>query len=231
MRRRRGGARDGSALKRFFKPLALPLSLLLVSSCFLRPLVMPIDKDTAFASNWTSGILMQSAPSGSGPAALATVMNTLNGYEGDEFDMCRRTNTDAGGTDFWQLARYASGKGYKYEFLSEADSGAIPTPCVARMSPGGAVRAAGSGTSPGAAENADRATPAGSSAGSASGSASGSSSGSSAYYVALLDNKDGKLTVGDPQRGRTELTYDEFLERYPYSGLVLAISSAARPAR
>jgi hypothetical protein len=195
--------RQGATLKGVMKPLAFPLSLLIVSASFAEPLLRPMDRGTVFGERWAGGILMQSASSDSGPASLATVMNTVNGYEGSEYDICRRTYTGGAGTEFWHLARYAAEKGYKCEFLFAREGAGIPTPSVAYISPGAA---AGWG-------------------GRAGGSNAGAGAAAGSSYVALLGNSDGRLTVGDPQRGRAELTYGEFMERYPYSGLVLAVSS------
>ncbi|MDR1061636.1 MAG: hypothetical protein LBL83_10625 [Clostridiales bacterium] len=223
----RGGGRgaprrQGATLKSVMKPLAFPLSLLIVSASFAKPLIRPMGKDTAFGDRWVGGILMQSALSDSGPASLATVMNTVNGYEGSEYDICRRTYTDGAGTEFWHLARYAAEKGYRCEFLLAREGEDIPTPSVAYISPGAASGGdGGRGVGVGSGGNAGGNVGLGAGAGAAA--VAGAVAGNS--YVALLENSGGKLTVGDPQRGMAELTYGEFMERYPYSGLVLAVSS------
>ncbi|MDR1439296.1 MAG: hypothetical protein LBJ10_04590 [Clostridiales bacterium] len=268
--RGRAAVRRAPTLKGAMKPLAFPLSLLLVSINFAEPLIMPLSRDTVFSDRWAGGILMQPAPSGSGPAALATAMNSANGYEGGERDIFKHTYTDRAGTEFWHLARYAAEKGYRCSFQLAYSAKDIPTPSVAYISAAAAARrgdaafadagalpGTGAGTGGMGAAGANRAMAnwiaaigggglgafadggdaafadagglgAAGANGSAANGASGGGGGNAApagYYVALLGNSGGKLTVGDPQRGRAELTYGEFLDRYPYSGLVLAISA------
>ena len=167
---------------RIMKPIAFPLSLLWVSLFFLKPLVLPLPKDTTFQNNWVSNTLMQSVLSGSGPASLASVMHQLNGFEAVEQELIRGTYTHANGTENWYLSRYAVANGFRCRFRNVPDIGDAPVPSLLRIKI--------SNTS---------------------------------QYIALMEKEGELLTIGDPLRGKTRLSIEEFSARYDYSGFVLQV--------
>ena len=120
---------------RALKPLAFPLCIIFISLNFIRPLIIPLDKDIAFSNIWVDDtVLMQSASQTSGPAALVSAMYSLNDNTDSEYYVAKGTYTDRGGTEFWYLARYAMNKGYRVKFFKIASIENAPVPSVIPLS-------------------------------------------------------------------------------------------------
>ena len=124
---------SGVSIMQILKPLAFPFSILYVSVCFLKPLVLPIDKSIIYQENWINGVMMPSSAANSGPAAILTIMNQINGFEDYEYNVSAQTYSSADGADIWYLARFSIEKGFRYRFIQVQDITNAPFPSLIRV--------------------------------------------------------------------------------------------------
>ncbi len=82
---------------------------------FLKPIVMPVDRDS-LRDAWAHDVCIQSTLSSCGPASTATVLKTL-GVAAQESEIAPAAHTYLGGTEAWYLARYIRSRGLRARFV------------------------------------------------------------------------------------------------------------------
>ncbi|MCL2163665.1 MAG: cysteine peptidase family C39 domain-containing protein [Oscillospiraceae bacterium] len=120
-----------SRVKRGLRPFAFPFCVLFILSCYMSPIILPLNRESGFSSNWENGVLMQSAQSTCGPAALATAMYRSDGRKDSEEDISRETYASGVGTDSWYLARYATERGFSVTHSVVPDITGAVVPAIA----------------------------------------------------------------------------------------------------
>lgn len=106
----------------------LALSLIYISSIYIKPIIRPIETYGAEES-WVNDVAIQSATATAGPACLATILHSY-GPTKQEMNIAKHAYTSGNGTELWYLTRYAKKQGLHYQYLQADSISDIKTPAI-----------------------------------------------------------------------------------------------------